>query len=320
MCTPNASSFQGLDHLNNISNTTVRMDKDPSAVTAVFLPLSVITAVGNFLVIITILKDPFKELKGTANCLVLNLAVCDLLVGIPGEFLYALRYWVPASGITDAAYTTIYLGFIASFLTILGLAVERLIVISSLNSADYLTTTYRAIGILSIWLFAGLIAFLIMPEEEYELFICDAIGIPIIILLFACYTRIYFLVKKSLRQGLSKGTECAAERQCLTVNGQYIEKLKRRERSVAYSVFILVGLFAVCWIPPFVLENVHEFCEDCISDKYSDVLSFIEASAIFLHPLANPIAYSLRTVKFRKALRRIIFSRNGDGSPRRAIV
>ncbi|KAL9975512.1 hypothetical protein ACROYT_G012681 [Oculina patagonica] len=299
---------------------------DPVSLTgaAVFMPLSVVTAVGNSLVIITILKDPFKELKGTANCLILNLAVCDLLVGIPGEFLFALLHWLPDNRImTVAAYTTIYLGFNASFLTILGLAVERLIVISSSNSGDYLTTTYRAIGILSIWLFALLIAFL--PQlgwnsiEEYRLFICDAIVIPIIILLSACYARIYFLVKKNLRGDLSPGAE-HAERQCLTVNAQNIEKLKRKERGVAYSVFILVGLFAVCWLPPFVLVNVNKFCEDCISDKYDDLLSFIEASTIFLHPLVNPIAYSLRTVKFRKALRRIIFNSNSNPSQRRAII
>ena len=289
----------------------------PSA--AVILPISVLTAVVNSLVIITIWKDPFKKLKGTANYLIFNLAVCDLLVGIPGELLFALSHWVPhGSIITVAAYTTVYLGFTASFLTILGLAVERLIVISSRKSQDYLTSTYLAIGILSIWLFAGPLAFLPVlgwhSVEKYRLFICDAIAIPILILLFACYTRIYFLVRN-----LSTGVE-RAERLCLlTVNAQNMEKLKRKERSVACSVFILVGLFAVCWIPAIVLQNVNEFCGNCISDKYDFLLSVVEASTIFLHPLANPIAYALRTVKFRRALERIIFNCNSE-SPRRAFA
>ena len=54
------------------------------------MSLSVVTVVLNSLVIITIWKDPFKELKGTANYLILNLAVCDLLVGFPAELLFAL--------------------------------------------------------------------------------------------------------------------------------------------------------------------------------------------------------------------------------------
>jgi len=88
------------------------------------LSLSALTVVGNSLVIITIWKDPFKNLKGTANYLILNLAVCDFLVGFPGELLLALLHWLPHKSITQAAYTTAYLGFYASFLTILGLAVE----------------------------------------------------------------------------------------------------------------------------------------------------------------------------------------------------
>ena len=290
-------------------------DPVPLAGAAVLLPLSVLTAVVNSLVIITIWKDPFKKLKGTANCLTLNLAVCDLLVGILGELLFALSHWVPDDwSITIAAHTTSYLGFTASFLTILGLAVERLIAISSpLKSQDYLTSTYLSIGILSIWLFAGLIAFLPLlgwdSVEGNRLFICDAIALPILILLFACYTRIYFLVRN-----LSTGVE-RAERLCLlTVSAQNMEKLKRRERSVAYSVFILVGLFAVCWIPVIVLENIN-VGKKCISEHHDYFL----ASTIFLHPLANPIAYALRTVKFRRALKRIIFNCNSE-SPRRAIA
>ena len=300
---------------------------DPVSLTGaiVLLPLSVLTAVGNSLVIITIWKDPFKQLKGTANSLILNLAVCDLLVGIPGQFFFALLHWVPGNQIIiTAAYTTIYFGFNASALTILGLAVERLIVISSpLNSADYLTSTYLAIGILSIWFFAGMLAFLPVlgwdSIEHYRLFISDAIGFPIMIMLCFCYQRIYFLVRKNLHQDLSTGPECA-ERQCLTVNASNIEKLKRKERSVAYSVFILVGLFAVCWIPTFVLQNVNEFCDSCISQHYDYIQSYIEASTIFLHPLVNPIAYSLRTVKFRRALWRVILNCCSRESPRRAIV
>ena len=298
-------------------------DPVPLAGAAVLLPLSVLTAMVNSLVIITIWKDPNKNLKGTVSCLILNLAVCDLLVGIPGELLFALSHWVPDDwSITIAAHSTSYLGFTASFLTILGLAVERLIVISSpLKSQDYLTSTYLSIGILSIWLFAGLLAFLPLigwySVEEYRLFICDAIAIPILILLFACYTRIYFLVKKYFHRDLSSGVK-RAERLCLTENAENMERLKRRERSVAYSVFILVGLFTVCWIPAIVMENVNA-SGNCISEDHDYFLSDVKASTIFLHPLANPIAYALRTVKFRRALKRIIFNWNSE-SPRRAIA
>lgn len=277
-----------------------------STVATVLLSFSVLTVVGNSLVIITIWKDPFKNLKGTANYLILNLAVSDLLVGFPSEFLFALLHWFPYRGITQAAYTSMYLGFYASFLTILGLAVERLIVISSpLTSVDFLTNAYLTLGIFCIWLFAGLLAFcplLGWDSFSYRIFIFDAVIIPIIILLFACYARIFVLVRRGLYRDLK--TEAGREElTSLTRSAQVREKLKRKERSVAFSVFILYGLFAVCWTPSIVLENIDEFFgRSYVPYKYASILQVLT----FLHPLLNPIAYSLRTVKFRRALRKII--------------
>ena len=275
---------------------------------AVLLSLSFATVAVNSLVIIAIWKDPFKDLKGTANYLILNLSICDLLVGIPGELLFGLLHWFPNNNITRAAYTIIYLAFYASFLTILGLAVERLIVISSpRNSATYSTSSYLTLGVMSIWLFAGLLAFLPVlgwdSFDSYRVFICDVVTIPILILLFACYTRIYFVVRKRLYLDITTAEERKEEGQGLTESARRIEKLKRKERSVAYSVFILVGIFAVCWIPGFVLENINEFCSSCLKN-YKSVSKLLNG-LVFLHPLLNPIAYSLRTVKFRKALWKI---------------
>lgn len=271
------------------------------------MPFSVLTVVGNSLVIITIWKDPFKNLKGTANYLILNLAVSDFLVGFPGELLFALLHWFPHRSIIQAAYTTAYLGFYASFLTILGLAVERLIVISSpLKSVDLLTYTYLTLGIFCIWLFAGLLAFCPLlgwdSLHSYRMFIVDAVIFPIIILLLACYARIFVLVRRGLYRDLTTGAG-REELTSLTRSARVREKLKRKERSVAFSVFILYGLFAVCWIPSIVLENIEEFYgRYYVPYKYTSILQAL----IFLHPLLNPIAYSLRTVKFRRALRKII--------------
>ena len=273
----------------------------------VLLSFSVLTVVGNSLVIITIWKDPFKNLKGTANYLILNLAVSDLLVGFPSEFLFAVLHWFPHRSITKAAYTSMYLGFYASFLTILGLAVERLIVISSpLKSVDFLTNTYLTLGIFCIWVFAGLLAFCPLlgwdSFHSYRMFIADAVISPIIIVLFACYARIFVLVRRGLYRDLTAGAG-REELTSLTRSAQVREKLKRKERSVAFSMFILYGLFAVCWTPSIVLENIDEFFGRAyVPYKYSSILQVLT----FLHPLLNPIAYSLRTVKFRRALRKVI--------------
>ena len=91
-----------------------------------FLPLSVLTAVENALVIIAIWKDPFRQLKETpANYLILNLAISDLLIGITALPLFCLLCWFPHETVLRAALSTGQLTYSVSHLTILSLAVER---------------------------------------------------------------------------------------------------------------------------------------------------------------------------------------------------
>ena len=276
---------------------------------AVLLSFSVLTSALNALVVITIWKDPLKNLRGIPNYLMLNLAVSDLLVGIPAELLFALLYWYPRKGVAQAADMSVNLGFNSSALTVLGIAVERLIVISyPLKSADYLTYRNLALGILCIWLLAGLMAILPVVLDwdsilRDRIIIMDVFGLLVFILIVACYSRIFFLVRKGLRPDLT--TEVGyGERQCLTENARGREKMKRRERSVMRCGAILVGLWLVCWTPFKVLGDITLYCgESCV---IPGALTSIANVLAFLHPLVNPIAYSLCTRKFRRALWKII--------------
>ena len=270
------------------------------------MSLSLLIAIENALVVLTIWKDPFKQLKGSpANYLILNLAVCDLLIGIPSELLSGLLYWFPCKlNVFLVASTACQLTYGASFFTILSLAVERLIVITyPLRSADYLTTSIIPLIITSIWIFAGLFAFLPLTRLDlyctYKTYIADdACGISILILVVACYIRIYLIVRKSLYRDLATPEERQGEEQYLTESARRIEKLKRKERSVARTVFILVMIFLGSWIPVFVLRNLDNSC-----NHYN--LWFWEGFFSKLHPLLNPLAYSLCTKKFRRAFWRM---------------
>ncbi|CAH3116257.1 unnamed protein product [Porites lobata] len=92
------------------------------------------------------------------------------------------------------------------------------------------------------------------------------------------------------------------EGQSLTENSHLVQKLKMKERSVAYTTFILVLVFTVCWIPVSVAVNINAWCSACLCEYNWHYVVCLT----LLHPVLNPIVYSLRTARFRKAFRRVI--------------
>ena len=278
---------------------------------AVVLSLSVPIALENALVILVIWKDPLKELKGTrTKYLILNLALCDLFTAVPGMLLFGLYYLFLANNhLQKAAATTLWLANGASFLTILGLAVERLIVISfPLKSARYLTARCYTLWIISIWVFACLGAFMVLITVENNLtctvcIIENVVGLGMMIIVLVCYLRIYFLVKKSLYRDITTQEERPTESQELIKNATRMERIKRKERGVARTVFIMTAIFLACWISVIVMLNMDK------SNFYASLkFGFWEVFISSLNPLLNPLAYSLSTPKFRRALLKMLNS------------
>lgn len=269
----------------------------------------VVTFTLNATVILVIWKDPYKELRQTAaNFLILNLAVCDSLVALTSEILLGLLHWFPDDhSLKHAAYTFTSAAFFVSILTMACLAVERLIVIASSSTMAHFTSCKRVLVFLTIWLLAGILA---LPpvtgweffEKHHVFYIADIICIPITIIVFACYTRIYFLVRRHLHLDITTSQERLLEGQPLTENSRLMQKVKMKERSVAFTVFILVLLFTVCWIPVSIVSTINKFCN---SSDYESAM-YYTGYLVFLQPLLNPIVYSLRTAKFQKALWRVV--------------
>ena len=285
----------------------------------VFFPQAVIafslcplTVTLNAAVILVICKDPYNELRGTAaNYFILNLAVCDLLIGFPGELLLGLLYWFPDNHTLRAGNSINQVAFVASILTILGLAVERLVVIAFPFTRVKLATCNRYLCFVAIWSFALILTLPISIKQRDLLFLkvyltllYDFIGIPIILVVFICYTGIYIVVKRQLYRSVATSGEGLLEGQSLTEKSPLIQKIKTKERNVAFTAFILVLLFMVCWTPLIVVVNIYVLSSTslCKLNLCCRNVSFW----VVLHPLLNPIAYSLRTARFRKAFKRVI--------------
>ena len=290
------------------------VDYIPPGVAIASFVLCFLTVFGNLLVVIAIVKDPYKELKTIPNYLIMNLAVCDLIVGIPSEFLIGLLYilgdlnW--SRYLSFIAYTSLYFSMVASSLTILTLAFERYIMVEApFQSTDFLIYSHLKLSIVYIWLLsacaAGLSLLNICNEREYRFIITNAIGFPTMIFMFLIYSRIFYVVRKFIRQDLNDHSVSPRDG-LLASDNSLTESIRRREREIAMSVFLFVGAFALCWVPCFVMENVVYLAPE-MREKLGETDDWVRCSGM-LNSLLNPVIYALRYDKFRKAVR-VIFRR-----------
>uniref|UniRef100_A0ABM5ESC1 Adenosine receptor A2b-like n=1 Tax=Pogona vitticeps TaxID=103695 RepID=A0ABM5ESC1_9SAUR len=81
---------------------------------------------------------------------------------------------------------------------------------------------------------------------------------------------------------------------------------KRRELHMARTLFLLVGIFCLCWMPLHVIYCVQLLCPSC--QRYES----LERLAVFfshLNSLANPLVYALRKKDFGLALQSVFLYR-----------
>jgi hypothetical protein len=127
---------------------------------SIFIPLTVITVIGNTLVLLAIFIDPYGKLKSPFNYFVANLAVADLLVGALVDPLgIAYHYSEGLNGRYPASLNYIHVPyFMASTTSVLSLAAltfDRYLAITSPMSYRTKLNPKRAAFVsIAIWIFS----------------------------------------------------------------------------------------------------------------------------------------------------------------------
>lgn len=131
-----------------------------ASITSVFIP--VITA-GNFLVILSVFKDPHKELRTAFNFFVVNLAIADLVVGMLTCPLALVTHIIEAEGtlpsemkrLRQSLHYSYFASVSASLLNLAALCIDRVIAIRSpLRYRIELSFWHHVISAVGIWVIA----------------------------------------------------------------------------------------------------------------------------------------------------------------------
>ncbi|KAM9744396.1 adenosine A2a receptor a [Menidia menidia] len=303
------------------------MPDDPAA-SVLYIVLELLIAVfsvlGNVLVCWAVCLN--SNLQSITNFFVVSLAVADIAVGVLA---------IPFAIVISTGFCSNFYGclFIACFVlvltqssifSLLAIAMDRYIAITIPLRYNSLVTGRRAQGIIAIcWALSIIIGLTPMMgwhkvavgaeganstcppglmkclfeevvDMEYmvyfNFFAC--VLIPLLLML-AIYLCIFMAARHQLKLIEVKAA-----------HGEKSRSTLQKEVQAAKSLAIIVGLFAVCWLPLHIINCFTLFCPDCPRPP----LWIMYVAIILSHAnsVVNPFIYAYRIREFRQTFRKII--------------
>ncbi|XP_028662605.2 LOW QUALITY PROTEIN: adenosine receptor A2b [Erpetoichthys calabaricus] len=116
--------------------------------------------------------------------------------------------------------------------------------------------------------------------------------LPPLLIMLVIYIKIFMVARKQLRQ---------IELKC--INGDNSRRLLQKEIAAAKSLSIIMGLFAVCWLPVHILNCVTLFYKK-VNEPW---VMFMAIILSHFNSVVNPIIYAYRIKDFRNTFRKIIY-------------
>ncbi|KAK2837700.1 hypothetical protein Q5P01_014912 [Channa striata] len=303
------------------------MPDDP-AYSAIYIILELLIALfsvlGNVLVCWAVCLN--SNLQSITNFFVVSLAVADIAVGVLA---------IPFAIVISTGFCSNFYGclFIACFVlvltqnsifSLLAIAIDRYIAIKIPLRYNSLVTGERARGIIAIcWVLSIVIGLTPMmgwhvPSDgftstngtcppglmqclfekvvvmEYmvyfNFFAC--VLIPLVLML-AIYLCIFMAALHQL-----KLIEVKA------VHGEKSRSTLQKEIQAAKSLAIIVGLFAVCWLPLHIINCFTLFCPKC--ERPPVWVMYVAIILSHANSVINPFIYAYRIREFRQTFRKII--------------
>ena len=304
-----------------MNNTSIDTDSDEALLSrtegitwcAVFIVEAFVTFIGNALTIAVFLRS--KHFRRKKFCLLMNLAVADLLVGgvaIPLDVYTWLPHnfdlWGPVDSDLDFQSAAVFCLLLATFASVTNLtmiSLERFYATLYPFRHRLLKTQIYVVLVFLIWTITA-VPFIMSFIYSYGLISSDVFLyfrslFATSLLLTICVTYIGIWIK------IKWGTRPQQHR------------VNKRDYKLTVTLFIVTVLSLLAWLPMQVMSIVLSADTSFVWPTWSTLLR-IELSLkllLFGNSLVNPILYSMRMPKFKEELASIYSSVAGRKSTRR---
>lgn len=269
----------------------------------IYILISLVAIVGNVLIIFIFSQK--RRLRTRTNYFIIGLATSDVIVGAVTIPLWMavivflqMQQYKEMNIVYDIFRPLDILSGMLSILHLMTISLERLYAIALPLHHRISRARTNCMILAAIWAFAAGVASLSFiipkgPKWKGTFIVYSVLGffVPFFFILVA-YMSIYIIVKK--RSYASRNHTRAV----------------RKESRTAFTIFVLVLLFSVTWLPFFSLNLVLFACQKCSQTIYNhyNIILFFKA----LHysgSALNPIIYSARMPEFRRPLKTLIKER-----------
>lgn len=289
----------------------------------VFAVLIIVNIAGNFLVCWVVRR--FQSMKTPMNYLLVNLAACDMLVGVffvPRHLLWGF-YEHPSGRLGDFLCKCLTYGILswpascASVYTLITIAWERYNAIMKPHSKRFSIRKIR-IAVFLCWALAFLISLLDIIVIKYDPSIksCDykwmmnwGVKLDAAVWLFAvgCLPSLIMLAL----YGRVIRTLWCSRHKIADVSQRSL--LKSRKRVTKAAVTVTVILF-VCWMPNLLYYFITSYTPRTSStaetlNNASPIFYRTSHVLLLLNSSINPFVYAVQDVRFRRCMSRILCRR-----------
>ncbi|XP_026175052.1 trace amine-associated receptor 1-like [Mastacembelus armatus] len=272
--------------------------------------LAVVTTCGNLLIVFSITY--FKQLHTPTNCLILSLAVTDLLVGVLvfpftmtfslSSCLYHEDLFCQIRGSFDVSLST------SSILNLCCIAVDRYYAVCHpLTYRTKINGRVVVVMILVNWSISVLTGIGIMTaglhHENCEkscsmnVLLSSTLGptfsfyLPAIVMV-SIYLKIFLVAQKQARS--IQNTTCQSLKSRATVS--------KMERKATKTLATVMGVFLMCWTPFFLCITFVPFTKNSVPVSVIETLNWVS----LVNSMFNPFIYAFFYSWFRLAIRMII--------------
>ncbi|XP_038124293.1 adenosine receptor A2a-like isoform X1 [Cyprinodon tularosa] len=299
------------------------------------LLIALLAVTGNILVCWSVCLN--SNLQSITNFFVVSLAVADIAVGllaIPFAITISVGFCADFYGCLFIACFLLILTQ-SSIFSLLAIAVDRYIAIKNPLRYNSLVTGQRAKCIIALcWTLSAGIGLTPMigwntgrnstdnstgtnrcPEGMTQCFFEKVVPLdymiyfnffgfvltPLLVML-VIYINIFMVARRQLRQMSIKVAHMPLPGQ-RAPSSNSSRSFLQKEVHAAKSLAIIVGLFALCWLPVHIINCVNHLCKDC----KRPTIWVMNVAIILSHAnsVVNPFIYAYRIREFRQTFRKI---------------